>query len=157
MLHAGNRLIIRMVQQNYCIPTVKPKIKRLLQNMHQPLAAYEITDHGSTTIRKTYKVICPSASFICKGRRLFVCFSTRAIHLEVCSDLAMETFPAVLAIYVLDVAVFFIRLYPTMGKHFLARSWRKWLLRQLRTSRLLLGVYSIVCTLWAVGSSGEEF
>ncbi|XP_067620476.1 uncharacterized protein [Eurosta solidaginis] len=122
LLHADAQLMIRMVQQEYYIPRLKQRVKKCIfqckkctiykQKMKSQVMAalppervtYSLPFHTtgvdfagpflvktSTLRRASY-----AKAYVC----VFVCFSTKAIHLEVCSDLTTEAFKAAFARFV---------------------------------------------------------
>ncbi|CAD7001676.1 unnamed protein product [Ceratitis capitata] len=122
LLHAEKQLMIRVIQQEYHIPRIRQKVKSCIfrcktctiykQKMSTQLMAalpperctYTLPFHttgvdfaGPFLVKtSTLRRASHSKAYVC----VFVCFSTKAIHLEVCSDLTTEAFKAAFARFV---------------------------------------------------------
>ncbi|XP_075150778.1 uncharacterized protein LOC142224886 [Haematobia irritans] len=121
-LHGGNHLMLRLVRQQYWIPRVHNLIKTTIHHckpcviykkkcQHQLMAAlppercelsrpfthtgldfagpFEIKIYAGRSVRMTKGYVC-----------IFVCFSTKAIHLEATSDLSTAAFLAAFSRFV---------------------------------------------------------
>ncbi|XP_017465091.1 PREDICTED: uncharacterized protein LOC108358328 isoform X2 [Rhagoletis zephyria] len=113
-LHGGNQLMLRLLRQQYWIPKAKNLIKTVIHNcrtcvIHKKRNQSQIMaalPEERTTLSRPFqntgvdfagpfdiKSFTGRACKITKGYVcIFVCFSTRAIHLEGTSDLSTETF-----------------------------------------------------------------
>ncbi|XP_036346483.1 uncharacterized protein LOC118755767 [Rhagoletis pomonella] len=122
LLHAGKQLMVRMVQQEYYVPRLKQKVKKCI--FHCKVCTIHKREMRSQIMaalppaRATYSLpfhttgIDFAGPFLVKTSLLrrashtkayvcvFVCFSTKAIHLELCSDLTIEAFKACFARFV---------------------------------------------------------
>ncbi|XP_070068036.1 uncharacterized protein [Drosophila takahashii] len=121
-LHGGNQLIVRLMRSKYWIPKVKNLVKGVVNSckvctiykkrLQTQLMGDFPTDRASFSRPFTYtgvdyagpfevKNYTGKACLITKGYVcVFVCFSTKAIHLEPTSDLTTEKFLAAFARFV---------------------------------------------------------
>lgn len=121
-LHGGNQLVLRLVRTNYWIPKVQNLIKTTIHNC-KPCVLYKKKcqkqlmsalpperadisrpftntglDFAGPFDIKTYsgRACRITKGYVC----IFVCFSTKAIHLEATSDLSTSTFLAAFSRFV---------------------------------------------------------
>ncbi|XP_036317487.1 uncharacterized protein LOC118732461 [Rhagoletis pomonella] len=116
LLHAEKQLMIRMIQQEYFIPRLKQKVKKCIfhckpctiykQRMKSQIMAALPPERTTFTLPFHTTGVDFAGPFLIKTSPLrkasytkayvcvFVCFSTKAIHLELCSDLTTEAFKA---------------------------------------------------------------
>lgn len=115
-LHAEHQLMIRSIRQEYYIPRLKPVVKNCIfrcktcviarQKVCQQIMAALPPERCSLSVPFHITGIDFAGPFQVKSSTLrqspylksyvsvFVCFSTKAIHLEICSDLTTESFLA---------------------------------------------------------------
>lgn len=116
MLHAEYNVMLRAIRQAYYIPRLKNLIRKCVRGCkictiykskwQQQLMAALPPERSTFSLPFTYTGVDFAGPFSLKTSTLknakitkgyvavFVCFSTRAVHLEVCSDLSAEGFLA---------------------------------------------------------------
>jgi len=124
-LHVGNQLVVRLTRSRYWVPRVKNLVKAVVNSckvcvIHKKRLQVQMMgsfpkERVPSSRPFTYTGMdyaCPfdiknytgKACLITKGYVLvFVCFSTKAIHLEPTSDLTTEKFLAAFARFVSSV------------------------------------------------------
>ncbi|XP_049306006.1 uncharacterized protein LOC125776623 [Bactrocera dorsalis] len=122
MLHAEHRLKQQMVGQEYYIPRLKPQIKKCIftckictmhkQKMRTQIMAALPPERCNFAVPFTTTGVVFAGPFQVKASMLrsptlmkgyvavFVCFTTKAVHLELCSNLTTEAFLAAFARFV---------------------------------------------------------
>ncbi|XP_041449449.1 uncharacterized protein LOC121404235 [Drosophila obscura] len=121
-LHGGNQLVIRLIRETYWIPRLRHVVRAVIHSCkvcvlhHKRLQTQLISDLPASRVTFsrpfTYTGVDFAGPFDVKsftGRAcriskgyvcVFVCFSTKAIHLEATSDLSTDTFLAAFARFV---------------------------------------------------------
>lgn len=116
LLHAENNLMLRAIRQEFYVIRLKNSVKQCVRNckictiykhrIHNQIMAALPPERCTFSLPFTYTGIDFAGPFDVKTSRLrnskiqkgyaaiFVCFSTRAIHLESCSELTSEAFLA---------------------------------------------------------------
>ncbi|XP_073845545.1 uncharacterized protein isoform X1 [Musca autumnalis] len=115
-LHGGNQLMLRVLRSGFCIPRLKSLIKKTIRNcrvcilhkkrtenqimaslppertlLTRPFTNTGVDFAGPFSIRNfTGRACLITKGYVC----LFVCFATKAIHLEPTSDLSTQSFLA---------------------------------------------------------------
>ncbi|XP_069965825.1 uncharacterized protein [Bactrocera oleae] len=118
-LHGGNQLVLRLMRTEFWIPKLKTLIKSIIHQcktcvlhkksettqlmaalpaerttLTRPFAATGIDFAGPYDIKNyTGRACLITKSYVC----VFVCFATKAIHLEAASDLTIQEFMAAFA------------------------------------------------------------
>ncbi|XP_054084611.1 uncharacterized protein LOC128921342 [Zeugodacus cucurbitae] len=122
MLHAENRLVQHMVRQELYIPRLKPQIKKCIfmckictmhkQKMRKQIMAALPPERCNFALPFTTTGVDFAGPFQIKASMLrsptlmkgyvavFVCFTTKAVHLELCTNLTTEAFLAAFARFV---------------------------------------------------------
>ncbi|XP_049317015.1 uncharacterized protein LOC125779789 isoform X1 [Bactrocera dorsalis] len=122
MLHAEHRLMQQMVRQEYYIPRLKPQIKKCIftckictmhkQKMRTQIMAALPPERCNFALPFTTTGVDFAGPFQVKASMLrsptlmkgyvavFVCFTTKAVHLELCSNLTTDAFLAAFARFV---------------------------------------------------------
>ncbi|XP_054085128.1 uncharacterized protein LOC128921440 [Zeugodacus cucurbitae] len=122
MLHAEHRLMQQIVRQEYYIPRLKPKIKKCIfmckictmhkQKMRTQIMAAIPPERCNFALPFTITGVDFAGPFQIKASMLrsptlmkgyvavFVCFTTKAVHLELCTNLTTEAFLAAFARFV---------------------------------------------------------
>ncbi|XP_050328360.1 uncharacterized protein LOC126758230 [Bactrocera neohumeralis] len=122
MLHAEHRLMQHMVRQEYYVPRLKPQIKKCIftckvctmhkQKMRTQIMAALPPERCNFALPFTTTGVDFAGPFQIKASMLrsptlmkgyvavFVCFTTKAVHLELCSNLTKEAFLAAFARFV---------------------------------------------------------
>ncbi|XP_028901496.2 uncharacterized protein LOC114805108 [Zeugodacus cucurbitae] len=122
MLHAEHRLMQQIVRQEYYIPRLKPKIKKCIfmckictmhkQKMRTQIMAALPPERCNFALPFTITGVDFAGPFQIKASMLrsptlmkdyvavFVCFTTKAVHLELCTNLTTEAFLAAFARFV---------------------------------------------------------
>ncbi|XP_049307287.1 uncharacterized protein LOC125777127 [Bactrocera dorsalis] len=122
MLHAEHRITQHMVRQELYIPRLKPQIKKCIfmckictmhkQKMRSQIMAALPPERCNFALPFTTTGVDFAGPFMIKASMLrsptlmkgyvavFVCFTTKAVHLELCTNLTTGAFPAAFARFV---------------------------------------------------------
>ncbi|XP_041448462.1 uncharacterized protein LOC121404014 [Drosophila obscura] len=97
-LHGGSQLMVRLIRSKYWIPRIQKLMKGVERtSFSRPFTHTGIDYAGPFEIRNyTGRACLITKGYVC----VFVCFSTKAIHLEPTSDLTTEKFLAAFARFV---------------------------------------------------------
>ncbi|XP_058827450.1 uncharacterized protein LOC131687383 [Topomyia yanbarensis] len=91
LLHGGGRLLLTTIREEFW----PPRGRRLVQSLpiqrvipSRPFSITGVDYAGPLYLRPIHKRAAPAKTYLC----LFVCFSTKAVHLELVSDLSTQAF-----------------------------------------------------------------